>query len=160
MSWRLWEMLPFEALRIDHISWSFVLSATWDQTLSHLASPRNHSLHFRYFQRRRGLLQVAAFKALKMDEVSRHKEKQWERERERERDTIFCETYENWNGFFKTSHIIYNCFTLSHPLWPKFASGGSVLVAQFSSFTTCLHTSHCHTIVQMLSMGVIRFFRC
>jgi len=78
---------------------------------------------------------------------------QRETERERQKDTIFRETYENWNGFFKTSYIIYNCFTLSHPLWPKFASGGSVLVAQFSSFTTCLHTSHCHTIVQMLSIN-------
>ena len=150
MSWRLWEMLPLEALRIDHISWSFVLSATWDQTLSHLASPWNHSLHFRYFQRRRGLLQVAAFKALKMDEVSQHKEKQ----RERQKDTIFLWNIWKLKRLFQNFSHNLQLFHIVSSFVAEICKWGGVLVAQFSSFTTCLHTSHCHTIVQMLIINL------
>ena len=159
MSWRLWDMLPFnfEALRIDHISWSSVLSTwdSWDQTLSHLAS-RRLEITFRLFG------------TFNEDEVCCRSppSRRWrwmrchgvttqrETVRKREKDTIFCETYENWNGFLRKFSHNLQLFHIVSSFVAEFSSGGSVLVAQFSSFTTCLHTSHCHTILQMLIINL------
>lgn len=157
MSWRLWEMLPLEALRIDHISWSSVLSATWDQTLSHLASPRNHSLHFRYFQRRRGLLQVAAFKALKMDEVSQHKEKQWERERHHFLWNIWKlkRLFQNFSHNLQLFHIV-SSLVAEICKWGKCIGRSVFLIHYVPAYVTLSHNCTnvkygCNSFFSMLS---------
>lgn len=167
MSWRLWDMLPFnfEALRIDHISWSSVLSTwdSWDQTLSHLASPWKDLVTvytFRYFRYVQRFNEVCCrsppsrrWRWMRCHGVTTQRETV----RKREKDTIFCETYENWNGFLRKFSHNLQLFHIVSSFVAEFSSGGSVLVTQFSSFTTCLHTSHCHTIVQMLIINLFFF---